>query len=165
MSYSVLFLCTGNSARSIMAEAILRQLGQDRFRAYSAGSRPRGAVHPLAIEVLLEFGHPIDGLRSKNWEEFTGPGAPSLDCVITVCGRAGREACPLWNGPALQVHWAIADPVVDGEPEALARGRFRQTYRTLRGRIASLVALPVMEMNRSDLHDVLKAIGAGKTAA
>jgi arsenate reductase len=165
MSYSVLFLCTGNSARSIMAEAILRRLGQDRFRAYSAGSLPRGAVHPLAIEVLREFGHPVDGLRSKSWEEFFGPGAPSLDCVITVCARAAREACPLWHGPALQVHWVIADPAVDGEPEPLARGRFRQAYRAIHERIASLVALPVEEMNHADLHDVLKAIGARKTAA
>jgi arsenate reductase (thioredoxin) len=138
----VLFLCTGNSARSIMAEALLNRLGQGRFKAFSAGSHPKGAVHPQALAQLRREGLPTDGFRSKSWDEFAGSGAPPLDLVVTVCDRAAAESCPFWPGAPSRAHWSVDDPAaVDGSPEAQARA-FERAYRDLEERIRKLVDAP-----------------------
>ena len=135
---SVLFLCTGNSARSILAEALLNRDGGGRFRAFSAGSFPKGAVHPAALELLRERGFPVAGLRSKSWDEFAGPGAPLLDLVVTVCDNAAGETCPVWPGQPARAHWGIADPAaVEGDGQ---RAAFDEAYRLLEARIADLLA-------------------------
>jgi protein-tyrosine-phosphatase len=134
---SVLFLCTGNSARSILAEALLNRDGGGRFRAFSAGSFPKGAVHPMALELLRDKGFPLAGLRSKSWDEFAGAGAPVLDLVITVCDNAAGETCPVWPGHPARAHWGIADPAaVEGDGQ---RAAFEETYRLLETRIADLL--------------------------
>jgi arsenate reductase len=139
---NVLFLCTGNSARSIMAEALLNHLGGGRFRAFSAGSHPRGAVHPQALVQLRREGLPTDGFRSKSWDEFAAPGAPPLDLVVTVCDRAAAESCPFWPGAPARAHWSVDDPAaVEGPPEAQARA-FELAYRDLEQRIRKLVDGP-----------------------
>ena len=136
----VLFLCTGNSARSIMAESLLRQRGQDRFVAHSAGSRPKGEVHPLALELLREMELPVEGLRSKSWDEFAGPGSPRIDLVITVCDDAAREACPTWPDTPATMHWGIDDPAkVQGSTQQRRAG-FRRAFDELDERIRALVA-------------------------
>ncbi len=155
----VLFLCTGNSARSILAEALLDCLGEGRFRAFSAGSRPAGAVNPLAIEQLREHGLPFDGLRSKSWEEFREPAAASLDLVITVCDDAAK-ACPVWPGGPPTVHWGLADPAaVKGSMEA-RREAFRRTCWQLERRIRELVKLDVAAMAAESLRSAVAAIAA-----
>jgi arsenate reductase len=139
---TVLFLCTGNSARSIMAEALLNQLAPDRFTAYSAGSHPKGTVHPSALEVLQHFQVPTAGLRSKSWAEFTGPEAPPIDFVITLCDDAASEPCPLWPGHPVTAHWGLPDPAaVHGSDEA-KRTAFVETLRALRLRLEPLTHLP-----------------------
>jgi arsenate reductase (thioredoxin) len=135
---NVLFLCTGNSARSILAEAILNNEGGDRFRAYSAGSHPKGRVHPAALALLRELGLPKEGYRSKSWDEFAAEGAPPIDLVVTVCDNAAGEVCPVWPGKPARMHWGIADPAAvegDGQPAA-----FRTAYDALHQRIAKLIA-------------------------
>jgi len=133
--YNVLFLCTGNSARSIMAEALINHRGHGRFRGFSAGSHPRGQVHPMAIAILERFHVPTKGLRSKSWEEFAMPGAPALDFVFTVCDRAANEVCPIWPGQPLTAHWGIEDPAaVDGSDE-IKRRAFTKAFRELEARI------------------------------
>ena len=138
---NVLFLCTGNSARSIMAEAMLNdpKLGGGRFRAFSAGSHPRGAVHPLALELLREHGVPVEGLHGKSWHEFAAPGAPPIDAVITVCDAAAAEECPVWPGHPARMHWSVPDPAAAGGSEAERRQAFRDAMRLLRAHIERLV--------------------------
>jgi len=157
--YNVLFLCTGNSARSIMAEAILNAEGGGRFRAFSAGSRPAGAVNPHALDLLLRMGHDVTGLRSKSWDEFAGPGAPAFDFIFTVCDNAAGEACPVIPGTAATAHWGIPDPAaVTGSPAEVAVA-FDDAYRMLAKRIGLFVALPLASLDRSALHHHLHAIG------
>ena len=140
-TYNVLFLCTGNSARSILAEAILNQLGRGRFRAYSAGSFPKGEVHPAAISLLKELDYDTEGYRSKSWDEFAAPGAPALDFVFTVCDNAAGEVCPVWPGQPMTAHWGIEDPAaVEGEGQ---RQAFWNSYNQLRRRIELFLALPL----------------------
>ena len=138
---NVLFLCTGNSARSIMAEALLNDRGQDRLRAFSGGSQPKGEVHPLALEVLERNGLPVHGLRSKNWDELAGPDAPPFAFVVTVCDRAARETCPIWPGQPVTVHWSIEDPAaVEGSDED-KRQAFERAFRELVARIKTFISL------------------------
>lgn len=158
--FSVLFLCTGNSARSILGEALLNHLGaaSGRFRGYSAGSHPRGAVNPWAIDVLRHEGVPLDGLRSKSWDEFAAPGAPRLDLVITVCDQAAGEACPYWPGAPLAVHWGLPDPAAVEGSDELQRRAFQHTLQVLRERLARLVALPVESLDRDSLARQIHAL-------
>ncbi len=157
--FNVLFLCTGNSARSIMGEAILDRLGQGHFRAYSAGSHPKGAVHPYALDLLRRFNHPVEGLRSKSWDEFAAPGAPALDFVFTVCDSAAAEACPVWPGQPMTAHWGVPDPAAAEGNEALKRAAFADAYGRLHNRISILVSLPLASLDRLALQRRLDAIG------
>jgi arsenate reductase (thioredoxin) len=136
--HNALFLCTGNAGRSIIAEAILNRIAGDRFRAFSAGSRPRGAVHPAALRLLQSHGYETGGLRSKSWDEFAGPGAPRLDLVITVCDNVAGEACPVWPGQPMLQHWSIPDPTLAAGSDAELDVAFAETYRLLRARISAL---------------------------
>jgi arsenate reductase len=157
--YNVLFLCTGNSARSIMAEGILRKEGAGRFAAFSAGSHPKGAVNPLAIKVLESFGYPIDGYRSKPWDEFAAPGAPRLDFVFTVCDSAAGEACPVWPGQPMTAHWGIEDPAaVEGTP-VQREAAFVTAFKYLRNRITGFTALPMRSISMMALQAKLREIG------
>lgn len=156
---SVLFLCTGNSARSIMAEAMLNHLGRGRFRAHSAGSHPSGKVNPYSIETLRELGMPAQGLRSKAWDEFAAPGAPPIDFVITVCDNAAGEACPVWPGTPVTAHWGVFDPAaVEGSDEDKRRA-FREAAAILGRRIEALLALPLERLDLSGLKGKLREIG------
>jgi arsenate reductase len=156
-SYNVLFLCTGNSARSILAESILNQQGMRRFRAYSAGSFPKGEVHPAAIALLKELGQDATGYRSKSWDEFAQPGAPKLDFVFTVCDNAAGETCPVWPGQPMTAHWGIEDPAaVDGDGQ---RQAFWNAYQQLRRRIELFLALPLDSIDELSLRHRLKDIG------
>lgn len=156
---NVLFLCTGNSARSIMAEAILRFKGKPRFAAYSAGSHPRGAVHPAALRQLESARLPVDGLHSKSWEEFARPGAPHLHFVFTVCDNAARETCPVWPGQPMTAHWGVPDPAaVQGTDEKVARA-FRDAYVILERRIGLFLALPFASLNSLAIQKRLEEIG------
>ncbi|MDP5305937.1 arsenate reductase ArsC [Paracoccus spongiarum] len=157
--YNVLFLCTGNSARSILAESILNREGAGRFRGYSAGSWPKGEVNPLALDLLRREGHPTKGLRSKSWDEFAGPDAPQMQFVFTVCDDAAGETCPVWPGHPMTAHWGMSDPaaVTGGEAErALA---FADTYRMLRNRIGIFTNLPVDSLDRLSLQARVDQIG------
>jgi protein-tyrosine-phosphatase len=150
--YNVLFLCTGNSARSILAEAILNRIGAARFRAFSAGSMPRGAVHPLALALLAKLDYPTENLRSKSWDEFAGPDAPRMDFVITVCDDAAGEVCPAWPGQPMTAHWGMPDPAaVEGDPVAQAMA-FADTYRMLENRIAAFSNLKLSGLDRLSLQ-------------
>jgi arsenate reductase (thioredoxin) len=163
--YNVLFLCTGNSARSIMAEAILNRAGAGIFRAYSAGSRPKGQVHPQTLRLLQTLGHDTSGFRSKSWDEFTAPGAPEFDFVFTVCDNAAAEACPLWPGRPMTAHWGIPDPAAaTGTPAAIALA-FKDAYRMLDRRIEIFTALPLRALDRLTLQSKLKDIGRMQGAA
>jgi arsenate reductase len=155
---TVLFLCTGNSARSIMAEAILRQLAPARFIAYSAGSHPKGTVHPYALEVLRRHNYPAENLRSKSLHEFTAPDAPPIDFVFTLCDNAANEACPVWPGHPLMAHWGLPDPAVEGT-EAARRLAFVETLHWLEQRLELLIHLPVAGLDRHSLQQRLAAIG------
>lgn len=155
--YNVLFLCTGNSARSILAEAILNREGQGRFRAYSAGSFPKGAVHPEALRLLGKLGYPTDGLHSKSWDEFAADDAPNLDFVFTVCDNAAGEACPVWPGRPVTAHWGIEDPAaVQGDRQEQA---FRDAYYALQRRIGLFLALPLDTIEELSLNHRLREIG------
>lgn len=156
--YNVLFLCTGNSARSIMAEALLNQLGGGLFRGYSAGSLPAGTVNPYAINLLERNYFRIDGLRSKNWDEFAQPDAPVMDFVLTVCDKAAGEVCPLWPGQPISAHWGVEDPVsVEGSEEEKQRA-FLSVFMTLRTRVGLLVNLPIEKLDKLSLHKELHSI-------
>lgn len=155
--FHILFLCTGNSARSILAEAIMNRAGEGRFRAFSAGSFPKGAVHPAALALLGELGYATEGYRSKSWDAFAGPDAPPLDFIITVCDNAAGEMCPIWPGKPVTAHWGIADPAaVEGEGQ---RAAFRQAHAALKRRIDLLLALPLASLDAPRLADRLRAIG------
>lgn len=158
-TFNVLFLCTGNSARSIMAESMLRHLGNGRFNAYSAGSHPRGAVNPLALKTLESFGFPTDQLRSKGWDEFAAPGAPVMDFVLTVCDQAAGEACPVWPGQPMTAHWGIEDPSAVQGPEIEKERAFVLAAKYLRNRISVFVSLPIASLDEIALHNRLRAIG------
>lgn len=157
-TYNVLFLCTGNSARSVMSEGLLNLLGQGRFIAYSAGSQPSGRVNPFAIELLDEAGYATAGLRSKSWDEFAVPNAPQMDIVITVCGNAANETCPIWPGAPLSAHWGYEDPGTEGD-DAERRASFRKVYGQIKRRIERLVALPLDSLDIAVLRAELKTIG------
>ena len=155
--YNVLFLCTGNSARSILAEAILNKDGAGRFRAFSAGSQPKGQVHPAALRLLDELGFPTEGYRSKNWDEFAAPGAPPLDFVFTVCDNAAGETCPIWPGQPMTAHWGIEDPAaIEGDRQPRA---FRDAYHALQRRIGLFLSLPIESIDELSLQTRLREIG------
>ena len=157
--FNVLFLCTGNSARSILAEALLTDLGGGRFRAFSAGSQPRGQVHPMALEVLQEYRFPHEGYRSKSWHEFEAPGAPEMDFVITVCDNAAGETCPVWPGQPMTAHWGVPDPAAATGTEAEIRLAFAEAYRMLNNRISIFVNLPLRSLDKLTLQRQLDGIG------
>ncbi|HLY56671.1 MAG TPA: arsenate reductase ArsC [Stellaceae bacterium] len=156
---NVLFLCTGNSARSILAESLLNRLGQGRFKGFSAGSAPTGRVNPLAVELLRGPGYGTDGLRSKSWSEFAAPGAPPLDVVITVCDNAANEMCPIWPGRPATAHWGIPDPAAVEGPAAEVRAAFSEAFRRLERRIRQLVEVPVRQLDAASLKRRLDEIG------
>jgi protein-tyrosine-phosphatase len=158
-SYNVLFLCTGNSARSILAEAMLNHLGEGRFRAFSAGSHPTGAVNPLAVETLRRMRVPSDGLRSKSWDEFAAPGAPGLDFVFTVCGKAAGEVCPVWPGQPMTAHWGVEDPAAIQGSDEVKRQAFWAAATLLRRRIELFLSLPLERIDALSLKAKLKEIG------
>jgi arsenate reductase len=158
---SVLFLCTGNSARSILAEAYLNQTARGRFRAFSAGSQPAGRVNPLAIELLQKSSLATEGLRSKSWDEFAGPNAPKLDFVFTVCDSAAAAVCPVWPGHPATAHWGVADTAAVQGTDAQKRQAFRDAFTTLARRIDLLLALPVERLEKLALEKKLDAIGRG----
>jgi len=158
-SYNVLFLCTGNSARSVMAEAILNRVGAKKFRAYSAGSQPKGKVHPETLRLLQALGYDVSGFRSKSWDEFARPGAPRFDFVFTVCDSAAAEACPVWPGQPMTAHWGVPDPAAAvGSPAEIALA-FKDAYRMLHQRIAAFTALPIRSLDELTLKAKLKEIG------
>lgn len=157
--YNVLFLCTGNSARSIMAEAILNRRGAPKFKAYSAGSHPTGRVNPAALAQLREARLTTEGLRSKSWEEFSRPGAPELDFVFTVCDNAAKEVCPVWPGQPMTAHWGVPDPAaVAGTPEQIARA-FRDAFVMLERRINLFLSLPLATLDRLAIKKAIDRIG------
>jgi protein-tyrosine-phosphatase len=157
--YNVLFLCTGNSARSILAECILNREGKGRFRAFSAGSHPKGQVHPFAIELLKKLNHPTAGLRSKDWEEFAVPGAAAMDFVFTVCDNAANEVCPVWPGQPMTAHWGLPDPAAAEGTEAERHLAFADAYRMLLNRISIFTNLPMRSLDRLALQKRLDEIG------
>lgn len=156
--YNVLFLCTGNSARSIMGEAILNHTGIKRFRAFSAGSHPKGAVHPLTLQLLNQLDVPTEGLRSKNWEEFAVPGAPEMDFIFTVCDQAAGEVCPIWPGKPVTAHWGIPDPAAVEGDEVKKMQAFREAFRVLERRVSLFVNLRLDALDSRALKSVLDDI-------
>jgi arsenate reductase len=159
LPYNVLFLCTGNSARSILAEAILNKIGKGKFVGYSAGSHPKGTVNPHALALLERLGHPADGLRSKSWNEFAAGGAPALDFVFTVCDNAANEVCPVWPGQPMTAHWGVPDPATREGTDAEVAAAFRDAYHQLHRRIELFANLPVRSLDRMSLKKHLDAIG------
>lgn len=157
--YNVLFLCTGNSARSILAEAALNHLGAGRFKAFSAGSHPKGAVNPLAIELLKRVRLSTDGLRSKSWDEFAEPDAPALDFVFTVCDNAAGEMCPIWPGQPITAHWGVEDPAAVEGTETEKALAFQKALRELENRIKLFISLPIETLDRTRLQNRLGDIG------
>ena len=161
--YNVLFLCTGNSARSILGEALMNKLGEGRFAAYSAGSQPKGDVHPMAIEVLGGFGFETNGLRSKSWDEFTRPGAPEFDFIFTVCDNAAGESCPVFPGKAITAHWGVEDPAaVEGEGQ---RKAFLEALTYLKRRIELFLMLPIKSIDEMAMRGKLAEIGREEGAS
>jgi arsenate reductase (thioredoxin) len=157
--YNVLFLCTGNSARSIMAEAILNREGLGKFKGFSAGSHPRGEIHPFAADLLSRLNYDTRQFRSKSWDEFAAPGAPKMDFVFTVCDQAAAEACPMWPGQPMTAHWGLPDPVLATGNEIERRLAFSEAYRMLRNRLSIFVSLPMDSLSRLSLQKNLDEIG------
>jgi arsenate reductase (thioredoxin) len=157
--YNVLFLCTGNSARSILAETILRKDGTGRFNTFSAGSHPRGRINPVALKILDAYGYPTDGLRSKSWDEFAVPGAPELDFVFTVCDTAAGEACPVWPGQPMTAHWGIEAPAAVGGTDIEKERAFNLAFRYLKNRISAFTSLPIRSLDKMALGAKLREIG------
>lgn len=164
-AFSVLFLCTGNSARSIMAEAILNKVGAGKFHAYSAGSQPKGQVHPETIRLLQSLAYDTSGFRSKSWNEFAKPGGPSLDFVFTVCDSAAGETCPVWPGQPMTAHWGIPDPAEARGNAAEIALAFKDAYRMLHQRIGIFAALPLRSLDKLSLQNKLREIGRTQDAA
>ncbi len=160
--FNVLFLCTGNSARRVMAECALNRWGRGRFRAFSAGSHPRGAIHPRTLELLARLNYERAGLRSKSWDEFARPGAPALDFVFTVCDQAAGEVCPLWPGQPVTAHWGVADPVAFAGSEEAARRFFLRVYTELENRIKIFTSLPIGGLDRFTLERRVREIGKAR---
>ena len=157
--YNVLFLCTGNSARSIIAESVLNREGRGRFRGFSAGSQPKGQVHPCTLDLLRNLNYPTEQLRSKSWDEFATPDAPKLDFVFTVCDDAANETCPVWPGQPLSAHWGVPDPAAVEGTEAEKRFAFADTCRMMTNRISVFTSLPLHSLDRLSLHKRLNEIG------
>jgi arsenate reductase len=157
--YNVLFICTGNSARSILAQAIMNHLGREHFKAYSAGSFPKGEVNPLALETLQRFHYDVSGLRSKSWEEFTGPDAPKMDFVFTVCDKAAGELCPIWPGQPITAHWGFTDPSNIGGSAEEKRAAFSRTFREISQRLRIFLSLPLEKLDRMSLQQELNEMG------
>jgi arsenate reductase len=162
--YNVLFLCTGNSARSILAESLLNHWGNGKFRAFSAGSFPKGHVHPMAVELLKRMNLPAENLRSKSWDEFAAPGAPPIDLIFTVCDNAAGEVCPIWPGKPTTAHWGIADPAAVEGSDAEKAFAFRKALRELETRIKLLTSLSIDSLDRMTLQAKLREIGKTGTA-
>jgi arsenate reductase len=160
--YNVLFLCTGNSARSILAEALINHWGRGRFVGYSAGSAPKGKVHPIALELLKHMKMPTEHMRSKSWDEFEKPGAPKLDFVFTVCDNAAAEACPVWIGQPMTAHWGVADPAAVEGSESDQWLAFRQAFRELESRIKVFTSLPIESLDHVKLQERLREIGESR---
>ncbi len=156
---NILFLCTGNSARSLMAEAIMKREGRGRFRAYSAGSHPADAPHPYTLDLLRRLNHGTESVRTKSWDEFAGVGAPGMDFVFTVCDQAAQEVCPVWPGQPMTAHWGLPDPVKATGNEAEKRLAFSEAYRMLNTRISIFVNLPFEELDKLNLQHRLDEIG------
>ena len=159
MSYNVLFLCTGNSARSIIGESLINHWGRGQFRGYSAGSHPKGVVHPLALRLLDKMNLPVHDLRSKSWDEFAGVGAPALDFVFTVCDDAAGEACPAWPGQPMTAHWGIPDPAAVDGAEVDKSLAFSVAFKSLEARIKVFTSLPIASLDRIKLKERLDAMG------
>jgi arsenate reductase len=157
--FNVLFLCTGNSARSVIAEAILNKLGEGRFHGYSAGSQPKGAVHPETLRLLERLGHDTRSLRSKSWDEFARPGAPVFDFIFTVCDNAAGESCPVWPGKPATAHWGISDPAEATGSDAEIAAAFADAYRMMSQRISAFIALPIRALDANSLRSHLREIG------
>ena len=163
--YNVLFLCTGNSARSILAESILRKDGQGRFRSFSAGSQPKGEINPFALKVLESLNYPTDDMRSKSWQEFAAPDAPQLDFVFTVCDNAANEVCPVWPGQPMTAHWGVPDPAEVEGNDVIKALAFADTYRMLNNRISIFINLPLGSLDHLSLQRRLDEIGKARPAA
>lgn len=163
-SYNVLFLCTGNSARSVLAEAILNKIGAGKFRAYSAGSQPKGEVNPHTVRLLQDLDYDTSGFRSKSWSEFSLPSAPKFDFVFTVCDSAAAEACPVWPGHPMTAHWGIPDPAAATGTEAEIALAFKEAYRLLERRIAAFTSLPLRALDQMTLRKRLQEIGRAEGA-
>jgi arsenate reductase len=163
--YNVLFLCTGNSARSVLAESILSKDGHRHFRSFSAGSQPKGVVNPFAIKVLASLDYPTEGLRSKSWDEFAAPDAPVMDFVFTVCDSAAGESCPIWPGQPMTAHWGIEDPAEVEGSDVLKEAAFVAAFRYLKNRIAIFTNLPLASIDRLSLGMKLRDIGRGGGAS
>lgn len=157
--YNVLFLCTGNSARSIMAEALVTTMGKGRFKGFSAGSKPGGKVNPFAIEKVKETGYPVDHLRSKSWDEFAAPDAPHMDFIITVCDNAAGEVCPIWPGHPASAHWSFEDPAAVAGTDEEKRAAFNKIFRQIMARMSTFVGLPLHLLDKNAIHHEIKKIG------
>lgn len=158
-TYNVLFLCTGNSARSIMAEALLTTMGKGRFQAFSAGSHPGGVVNPFAIEQVKKTDYPLENLRSKSWDEFTQPDAPKMDFIITVCDNAAGEVCPMWPGQPISAHWGFEDPAVVQGTDEEKRRAFEKVYRQIMGRVNIFLSLPLHMLEKNAIQREVTSIG------